>query len=275
MDLYEELAKLDLLDEAGVLNIAQRKKRALTMRRFKNKMKIHRKRQAKRIATRERVGKRSRRAAIRVLRKRLAGQKRGGSYADLSSAEKMVIDKRVRQRQGLVTKLAKRLMPKVRKQEHARLKSSHKRKTNEAFEREELTMITFGDERSLLEVVDVFLNRIEGPPQISEKAYKNLVRKSEQSGVPLDEIIDVYTSGLREFDLTRTPEQAAFGKVNLYLEYDKSHSERVNSKQKKEMNAIRIRHARQDAAAKERDLTREMNANFEMEMMIYDSEGHE
>lgn len=114
-----------------VLSIDQRRKRALVMRRYETKMKMARERLKQRIASNQKLIGRSRKKAIDIIRKMVAGEK-GLNYHDLSVSDKMAIDKRVEQRKGAIGKIAARLLPKVRQAEMKRVQLLHK--TNESFE---------------------------------------------------------------------------------------------------------------------------------------------
>ena len=124
MNLKDELNKIfeEYIDEAGVLSVAGRRKKAIAARKYKSRLKIARKRVQRRIALNPRLKKRTARAAIRVMRNRLAGG-RGKSYTKLSPQEKASIDRRVRARKSIVSKLSTRLYPTTRKKEFARFKS--------------------------------------------------------------------------------------------------------------------------------------------------------
>jgi hypothetical protein len=126
MKIAEELE----LDEA-VLNFQQRRQRALTMRRYKSKLAAARKRLARRVSSKEKLQKKARKRAIALIRKKVAGEK-GANYGDLNPAEKMMIDKRVAKRKGAIDRIAKRMLPQVRKADIKRVQG--KRSTNEEFE---------------------------------------------------------------------------------------------------------------------------------------------
>lgn len=129
MQLAEELEAEGLLIEAP-LTIAQRRKRGRIMKRYARKIAAARRRKSKRKATQDVIQKRSRRKAINIVRKKVAGKK-GKSYSELTPAEKSAIDRKVQKRQRQIERLAKRLMPKVRKTERERLAG---RRVNEEFE---------------------------------------------------------------------------------------------------------------------------------------------
>ena len=123
MQIAEELEDQGLLDEA-VLSIAQRRKRAMTFRRARVRINRGRMIAKRKFAPKEKLEKRARRAAIRLIRRRVAGKK-GLNYANLSPGEKMSVDRLVQRRQGALKSIAKRLLPKVRSAERDRLKNYH------------------------------------------------------------------------------------------------------------------------------------------------------
>ena len=112
----------EFLDER-VLTIMQRLHRGRLMRRKAPRMKRMRKIKARRMAPRSRLAYRARKAAIGMLRKRYGGHK-GANYANLSLSQKIQIDRAIERRKGLVDKISKRMLPKVRKKEVMRLRSA-------------------------------------------------------------------------------------------------------------------------------------------------------
>lgn len=128
-DLYDmvrggmKLAEAVELDEY-VLNLQQRQKRALVMRRYERKIEAARERMRNRIADNQHLIGRARKKAIEIIRRKVAGEK-GLEYNTLSNAEKMMIDQRVQQRKGAIVKIAAKLLPKVRKAEMQRVALLH------------------------------------------------------------------------------------------------------------------------------------------------------
>ena len=102
-----------------VLDIMQRRKRAMTFRKNRAKIKRGRERSMKKRATKEKLEKRAKRQAINIVRAKVSGGK-DTPYADMSVGEKQMIDKKVQKKQALIQKLAKRLIPQVRKKEQER-----------------------------------------------------------------------------------------------------------------------------------------------------------
>ena len=121
-ELDEEFA--DYLEEARKpLTIAQRMKIGRRMKRLAPRMARMRKIRAKRMADPKRLEGRARKAAIKILRKRFAG-KQGQNYAKLSPGSKMSVDRIIQKKAGVIPRLAKRLLPKMRKREMERLKKA-------------------------------------------------------------------------------------------------------------------------------------------------------
>jgi len=117
MKLEKLEEEMQILDE--VLDRKARIKRARTMRRYKTKIANARKRVMRRSANKSRLSKRSRRKAVNLVKQRVAG-KRGKNYNSLGVAQKMVIDKKVAKRKAVVSRIAKRNLPKVRQADRAR-----------------------------------------------------------------------------------------------------------------------------------------------------------
>lgn len=106
------------LDEA-VLTVAQRRRRAMNMRRLKGRMKSARARAARRKASPEKLKARARKKARDIMRKKFS-QKR--DYKDMTPTEKMAIDKRLeRVSPAVIDRIATRQLPAVRKAEMERM----------------------------------------------------------------------------------------------------------------------------------------------------------
>lgn len=103
-----------VLDEATVLTPAQRRKKAMVFKRFAKKIALGRKKAEKKAPSQEAVKRRAQKQAIKQVRQQLAGE-RGKNYSNLGAQEKSALDKRVQSKKALVDRLAKRLMPKIKK----------------------------------------------------------------------------------------------------------------------------------------------------------------
>lgn len=270
MKLEEELIKEGLgpieLDEKP-LTLLQRRRRAILMKRFRNKIKVARARVSRRMADKSRLQVRARRAARRLLRQRLAGPK-GKRYASLSPSEKMIIDKRVQQRANIIGKLAKRLMPRVRKAEMDRLKkmrskgqkshrkaapkgaAEHYNASFELFLAEKYDFTYKMNNTQFKDMVESFLDHIDSQrTNLDEKAEANLLKKSAKYNLAFEELKQVYIDGYDNPINQLSPEQSGFNAVNEYAQ-----AQKVDARQEKEKKSLDIRHARQDAAAKIRDI---------------------
>src|SRR6056300_489891 len=109
------------------LTPAQRRKRAMVMKRNKGKIAAARRRNAKRPADREKLKKRSQKAARNIVKKKMVGDQ---SLSDLSDAQKRSLETRVKKKSGLIQKLSKKLLPSVKKKDREKLRSTK----NEAFQ---------------------------------------------------------------------------------------------------------------------------------------------
>lgn len=131
IDLEEDLDE-EYLEERAPLTLQQRIKRARQMKRMAPKMSRLRKLRKFRLAPTERLQQRAKKLARNLMRKKLGGKK-GESYAKLSSAEKISIDKLVQTKTAVIDRLAKRLLPKVKKAELERIRKARQTK-NESYE---------------------------------------------------------------------------------------------------------------------------------------------
>lgn len=104
-------------DEA--LDMTQRRKMAMSMRRNKSKIAIGRRRAEKKIANMDTLKKRARKAARTALAKKIT---KGIPKAELSVARKKEIEKRLEkpQMQNKITRNARKMLPKVRQAELAK-----------------------------------------------------------------------------------------------------------------------------------------------------------
>ena len=121
--LDEEFDEFLELNERAPLTVQQRFAIGRRMRRLQPKIKRRREIMKRRMADPKRLERRSRKAAIKLLRKRFAG-KQGANYASLSPSAKISVDRIIAKKMAMIGKISKRLMPKIRKAEMERLKSA-------------------------------------------------------------------------------------------------------------------------------------------------------
>ena len=128
-EIDEEFA--DYLEEVKKpLSIAQRMAIGRRMKRLAPRMARMRKIRSKRMADPKRLEGRARKAAIKILRKRFAG-KQGQNYDSLTPGSKMGVDRIIQKKAAVIGKIAKRLMPKLRKKEMERLSKARSGNTSE------------------------------------------------------------------------------------------------------------------------------------------------
>lgn len=103
------------VDEA--LNFQQRRARARQMKKNKAKIAMGRRRAARKAADPKRLMKRARKAAINTLFKKLA---KGQSRSDLPAGRRQEIEKRIEKMKPRVDKIARKMLPQIRKMEKER-----------------------------------------------------------------------------------------------------------------------------------------------------------
>ena len=114
--MYEETAvEEETTDEA--LSMAARRKRSRDMRKNKNKLRIARNRMKNRVANPERIKKRAKKQAIDKIYKKLT---KGMSRKDLTPAKKAELEKRITKMKPRVNRIAKKLLPSVRRAAHGK-----------------------------------------------------------------------------------------------------------------------------------------------------------
>jgi hypothetical protein len=174
-------------EQRAPLTIAQRQAKARQMKRLAPRLARFRKMKAKRMADREQILKRAQKAARNVIRKKIAGE-RGADYSALSASEKITIDKMVAKKSAVIQKLAKKLLPKVRKAEIERLKQARSAKNEEVQDWtdadfnalvEETFMMIEKDERKKEVAQDSDVKDMEGTQP--KKYYKGLSDKEKES----------------------------------------------------------------------------------------------
>ena len=102
-------------DEA--LGMAQRRARARQMKKYATRLKMGRKRAAAKMADAPRLKRRAQKAARNALAKKLT---KGIPKGELTPARKMEIEKRLEKMKPRVARLAKKMLPTIRKKELAR-----------------------------------------------------------------------------------------------------------------------------------------------------------
>jgi hypothetical protein len=110
--------------EVEALNIAQRRKRAMQMKKYRSRLDIGRKKAMSRVADSARLKRRARKAARNFIAKRLT---KGVSKAELNVARKQEIEKMLNKMPARIDRVAKKLLPKLRKKELSRRSGSEQK----------------------------------------------------------------------------------------------------------------------------------------------------
>lgn len=179
------------------LNTQQRLKRAMQMRRLKERMAHAREISRHRLADAKKISQRALRDARTAVRVRLVGE-RGKHYADLSDAEKYQIDLQMEKKRALIRKLAERLVQGERTKEAERF---HKMLVHDRMD-ESLEI-----DNILSEAVQAVQKTIVTPTHI-----KNIASIIEGSGILLPDAVQVF---VEEYALTEN-EQDAYDAVSLF-----------------------------------------------------------
>ncbi len=104
-------------DEA--MSMATRMKMKAAMRKNKTKIALGRKKAAKKLASPEQLKKRAEKQARNLIIKKILKDK---SKGDLSFAARSDLEKKVAKKKGKIMKLAKKLLPQVKKADKAKLR---------------------------------------------------------------------------------------------------------------------------------------------------------
>lgn len=219
------------IKEGRALTVAQRLQRGRQIRRIKPKLQRAAKRSYIQSPSASRIWKRSERAARTILKKRFSPVK-GVAYANLSTTQKIFVDRALEKRQKLIRKVAKRLLPKVRAASFKRLQSYRmgsgrsRLKENFAFEERfnqrplpkiiESMIVDMGDHP----MADSLQTLLDLSAEKESPAVKSLKEKASSISVPFAEILQVYADALLEYKRTGSKlsgEQYAFNAVNVYV----------------------------------------------------------
>lgn len=130
-EIYESLLELvdiiegyEYIEESRVMDLSQRRKKAMVMRRHKAKILTAKRRAAKRRADTGTIERRANRKARLSLKKRFTGKK---SYNSMSPSEKLAVDKRMeRMPKSVLQRLTTKMIPKVKQAETERLRKANK-----------------------------------------------------------------------------------------------------------------------------------------------------
>lgn len=110
-------------DANEALTISQRQKRKASFRKNKAKIMIARKKAAKKMASPEKLKGRAEKQARNLIIKKILKNK---SKNDLSFAARGELEKKVAKKSAAIKKIAKKLLPMVKKADRAKMKNKNK-----------------------------------------------------------------------------------------------------------------------------------------------------
>lgn len=128
---------LEDVEEEGVeeaMTMAQRLKMKASFKKNKAKIALGKKRAAKKLASPEKLKSKANKKARDILTKKLL---KGKSKNDLSFAGRQGLEKKLDKKSGVIKKIAKKLLPSVKKADKAKLsKNKDKKKEKKESEKE-------------------------------------------------------------------------------------------------------------------------------------------
>lgn len=122
--LSEDLSEQEV-EALEALDMKARRKLAQAMRKNKAKIKRAKEIASKKKASKDKLEKRAQKQAIEIVKKKIA---QGKDIKKMSFAARQQLDDKVKKKQGLVKKLAKRLLKKVKADEKDRMTKKGEKK---------------------------------------------------------------------------------------------------------------------------------------------------
>jgi hypothetical protein len=230
----------DTLAEKKALTLVQRQRRARILRSKEPKMQRAKEVAQHKLASDEKLKARAIVKARNIVKMRFASR-RGTPYTELTTSEKIQVDKVVDKKVKLIKRLAARLLPALRKaevnrlasfQSGAKLQHATAAPVNEEFN----TIVESLDNKTSMQLVDIIndsidaLNENDNSMGITLKrllsavlpedvATSTLMKKAERTGIPFSTLREVFERGsfAWEDDGRTTQEQFSFSRVNSYI----------------------------------------------------------
>ena len=214
MKKFKEL--INELEEKKTMSLAQRRKAAQRMKKMTKtssfKTKVAKK--AKKIASPEDLMKRAqKKAKLKLITKMGIDSKK---YSSMEPQQKMAIDKKLEKKGATIKKIAKKMLPALKKQEVEKVKKAKAKKeeANPCWDGyKQVGMKTTSDGRKVP-------NCVPEETQIDEK-IEGLKKKSEKSGIAYGILKKVFDRGMAAWRTGHrpgtTPQQWAFARVNSFI----------------------------------------------------------
>ena len=231
----------DTLAEKKALTLVQRQRRARILRAKEPKMQRAKEVAQHRLASDEKLKARAIVKARNIVKMRFSAR-RGTPYTELTTSEKIQVDKVVDKKVGLIRKLAARLLPSLRKAEVNRLASFQSGAklqhatagpvVNEQFN----NIVESLNNKTSMQLVDIIgesidalnendnsmgitLKRLLNAVLPEDAATSTLIQKAERTGIPFSTLREVFERGSFAWknDGRTTQEQFSFARVNSYI----------------------------------------------------------
>ena len=230
----------DTLAEKKALTLVQRQRRARILRAKEPKMQRAKEVAQHKLASDDKLKARAIVKARNMVKMRFAARK-GTPYTELTTSEKIQVDKVVDKKVKLIRRLAARLLPALRKAEVNRLASFQsgskiQHATAAPVNEEFNTIVESLDNKTSMQLVDIIndsidaLNENDNSMGITLKrllsavlpedvATSTLMKKAERTGIPFSTLREVFERGsfAWEDDGRTTQEQFSFSRVNSYI----------------------------------------------------------
>ena len=230
----------DTLAEKKALTLVQRQRRARILRAKEPKMQRAKEVAQHKLASDQKLKARAVVKARNIVKMRFAARK-GTPYTELTTSEKIQVDKVVDKKVGLIRKLAARLLPSLRKaevnrlasfQSGAKLQHATAGPVNEEFN----NIVESLENKTSMQLVDIIsdsiaalnendnsmgitLKRLLNAVLPEDAATSTLIQKAERTGIPFSTLREVFERGsfAWENDGRTTQEQFSFARVNSYI----------------------------------------------------------
>jgi len=231
----------DTLAEKKALTLVQRQRRARILRAKEPKMQRAKEVSQHKLASEDKLKARAINKARNIVKMRFSARK-GTPYTELTTSEKIQVDRVVDKKVKLIRKLAARLLPSLRKAEVNRLASFQSGAklqhatagpvVNEQFN----NIVESLDNKTSMQLVDIIgesidalnendnsmgitLKRLLNAVLPEDAATSTLIQKAERTGIPFSTLREVFERGsfAWENDGRTTQEQFSFARVNSYI----------------------------------------------------------
>ena len=258
-----------VIQERKALTLTQRQQRARSLRAHERKLERAREVAKNKLAGSSQLEKRALSHARAIIKKRFAARK-GTPYAELSTSEKIQVDTAVSKKTKLIQKIAKRLLPRIRKAEYERLKSFRNgtalqdlstqnpksqgitpKMTSEMLQL--FNTLNDQDSTSLISIIENTiqqfkqdnnplgdqLKRMLTAVLPEDVVTESLLKKSDKTGIAFSTLKEVFDRGEYSWDASNrmTQEQFAFARVNSYISKGKAWHMDSDLREEKIVNA--------------------------------------